>query len=108
MKLFHGSNIIVEKPKILQNGYYKDFGYGFYCTQFEKQAKRWALTKRKNQIVNQYNYIENPDLKIKIFSEMTEEWLQFIVDCRSGKSHSYDIEKAQWLMILSGIILKIM
>lgn len=91
MKLFHGSNIILEKPKILQNGYYKDFGYGFYCTQFEKQAKRWALTKRKNQIVNQYNYIENPDLKIKIFSEMTEEWLQFIVDCRSGKSHSYDI-----------------
>ena len=34
--LFHGSNIVVENPKILENGYYKDFGYGFYCTQFEK------------------------------------------------------------------------
>lgn len=25
---------------------YKDFGYGFYCINFEKQAKRWALTKK--------------------------------------------------------------
>lgn len=46
--IFHGSNVIVEHPQILENGYYKDFGYGFYCTQIEKQAKRWALTKRKN------------------------------------------------------------
>lgn len=41
--LFHGSNVIVRNPKILENGFYKDFGYGFYCTQFEKQAKRRAL-----------------------------------------------------------------
>lgn len=43
----HGSNVIVNKPKIITDGYYKDFGYGFYCTNFEKQAKRWALTKKK-------------------------------------------------------------
>lgn len=30
--LFHGSNVIVEKPQILQNGFYKDFGYGFYTS----------------------------------------------------------------------------
>lgn len=89
--LFHGSNIVVENPKILENGYYKDFGYGFYCTQFEKQARRWALTKRKKHIVNQYIYTENPKLKIKVFTEMTEEWLQFVVDCRRGKPHEYDI-----------------
>ena len=33
--LYHGSNVVVEKPKILINGFYKDFGYGFYCTYFE-------------------------------------------------------------------------
>ena len=44
--LFHGSNIKVEKPVIQVSGYYKDFGYGFYCTRLEKQAIRWALTKR--------------------------------------------------------------
>lgn len=89
--LFHGSNTVVEFPKILENGFYKDFGYGFYCTNIEKQAKRWALSKRKNHVVNQYLYRENPQLKIKVFTDMTEEWLQFIVDCRKGKKHDYDI-----------------
>ena len=44
--IYHGSNVEVSNPKILINGYYKDFGYGFYCTNIEKQAKRWALTKK--------------------------------------------------------------
>lgn len=52
--VYHGSNVIIETPQILENGFYKDFGYGFYCTNMEKQAKRWALTKRKNHIVNKY------------------------------------------------------
>lgn len=30
-------------------------------------------------------------LKIKIFDDMSEEWLQFIVDCRRGINHNYDI-----------------
>ena len=46
IKIYHGSNVAVPNPKILINGYYKDFGYGFYCTNIEKQAKRWALTKK--------------------------------------------------------------
>lgn len=89
--IFHGSNVIVEHPQILENGYYKDFGYGFYCTQIEKQAKRWALTKRKKHIVNKYKYTDNSELCVKIFTEMTEEWLQFIVNCRNGIKHDYDI-----------------
>ena len=26
MELFHGSSMIVQQPKVLINGYYKDFG----------------------------------------------------------------------------------
>ena len=89
--VFHGSNVEVSKPKILQNGFYKDFGYGFYCTKLEKQAKRWALTRKGNSIVNKYSYNENPNLKIKSFSEMTDEWLDFVVECRRGTLHDYDI-----------------
>lgn len=91
MILYHGSNVVVTTPQILENGFYKDFGYGFYCTIYEKQARRWAITKRKYHIVNIYEYKENTDLKTKIFDEMTEEWLQFIVDCRRGIKHPYDI-----------------
>lgn len=89
--LYHGSNVIVQKPQILINGHYKDFGYGFYCTNIEKQAKRWALTKRGASILNKYIYFENKNLKILTFSKMTDEWLEFVVDCRRGKEHNYDI-----------------
>lgn len=91
MELFHGSNMEVRSPKILTNGYYKDFGFGFYCTSLEKQAKRWALTKSKQHIVNIYNYQEDQELNKKYFSEMTEEWLDFVVACRHGESHGFDI-----------------
>ena len=89
--VYHGSNVEVSKPKILQNGFYKDFGYGFYCTNIEKQAKRWALTRKGDSIVNKYKYNENPDLQIKSFPEMTDEWLDFVVECRRGTLHRYDI-----------------
>ena len=91
MELFHGSNVVVDQPKIITDGYYKDFGYGFYCTNLEKQAKRWALVKQHGHVVNVYDYLENKSLNILVFGEMTDEWLDFIVHCRSGKSHTYDI-----------------
>lgn len=89
--IYHGSNVVVKNPRILINGYYKDFGYGFYCTNMNKQAKRWALTKSGKSIVNKYKYNQNTDLKICIFKEMTKEWLEFVVNCRRGKDHEYDI-----------------
>lgn len=91
MKLYHGSNVEVKVPEIKTIGYYKDFGYGFYCTAFEKQAVRWALTKRPDHFVSVYDYAENPSFKILSFSEMNEAWLDFVVACRGGVLHDYDI-----------------
>ena len=91
MEVYHGSNVVVNQPKIITDGYYKDFGYGFYCTNFEKQAKKWALTKKNNNIVNIYVYKENKKLNCLIFKEMTDEWLDFVVSSRRGMTHTYDI-----------------
>ena len=76
--IYHGSNVAVPNPRILINAYYKDFGYGFYCTNLEKQAKRWALTKKGASIVNNYSYAENRNLKSLCFEKMTEEWLELV------------------------------
>ena len=89
--VYHGSNVVVPEPKIMLNGHYKDFGYGFYCTNIKKQAKRWALTKRGESVVNTYSYADISTQNVKIFSEMTEEWLEFVVNCRRGIEHNYDI-----------------
>ena len=90
-RIYHGSNVEVEKPRILQNGFYKDFGYGFYCTNIEKQAKRWAITRKGDSVVNRYMYIPNSNLKVLSFMEMSDEWLDFVVACRKGIDHDYDI-----------------
>lgn len=91
MTVYHGSNQIVSEPKILTQGFYKDFGYGFYCTNIQKQAERWALTKNKKHIVNVYEYTSNDELKNLKFEKMTDEWLDFIAACRNGVEHTYDI-----------------
>ena len=89
--LYHGSNVAVERPQILVSGFYKDFGYGFYCTNIEKQARKWAMTKKGNSIVSIFSYHTREDLKVLSFPTMTDEWLDFVVDCRRGIKHDYDI-----------------
>ena len=89
--VYYGSNVEVSVPRILQNGFYKDFGYGFYCTGYEKQAKRWAMTRKGDSVINHYEYKADPKLKVLIFDEMTDEWLDFVADCRRGIEHDYDI-----------------
>lgn len=88
---YQGGNKVLDEPKIYLDGSYKDFGYGFYCTNFEKQAKRWALTKKNKHVMNVYSYTENKNLNCLIFKEMSDEWLDFVVSSRQGISHDYDI-----------------
>lgn len=88
--IYHGSYCEVKDPELKSGKYSKDFGTGFYCTILEDQAIKWAQ-KYETPIVNKYEYEENPSLKIKEYTLMTEEWLDFIINCRSGKKHNYDI-----------------
>ena len=91
MRLFHGTNTIVKNPEIRVAGYNKDFGFGFYCTNLERQAQRWAMAKRNPHIVCVYNYEPDDRLNVKSFHMMTDEWLDFVAACRHGESHPYDI-----------------
>ena len=90
MTVYHGGYQPVSQPEIRIGRNTKDFGPGFYCTIIKEQAQRWA--KRYNtKVVSIYDVKFYPSLNIKEFREMTDEWLDFIVDCRSGKAHDYDI-----------------
>ena len=92
MTLYHGSKEIVEYPEIRKARFNKDFYFGFYCTNIEKQAERWATRYGDKGYINKYEYTENTELKILKFEKMTEEWLDFIMNCRREKDDSdYDI-----------------
>ena len=85
MILYHGSKQIVEYPEIRKAQYNKDFYFGFYCTRLPEQAKRWASRYGGKGYLNCYEYTENDSLNYLHFEEMTDEWLDFIVQCRNGK-----------------------
>ena len=91
MLLYHASKEKVEIPEIRITKFTKDFSWGFYCTNNIEQAIRWANRGLGEPIVNFYEYIPNKNLKILKFEKMTNEWLDFIAYCRSGKKHDYDI-----------------
>lgn len=90
MTVYHGGYTAVAKPQIIKGRNTKDFGTGFYCTIIREQAERWAR-RYSTPIVSTYTVRLDTRLRILEFKEMTEEWLDFIIACRHGDPHPYDI-----------------
>lgn len=94
MTLYHASREIVYIPEIRKIGYQKDFSWGFYCTKNFEQAKRWALRSSQTEgkpTINYFEYTENLKLSIKKFDDVSDDWLDFIANCRNGKPHNFDV-----------------
>ena len=97
MKVYHGSYVEVPYPDIIHSRENVDFGKGFYTTPIYEQAEQWAKRFRKQNkkgIVSEYNFSENllSDVKVLTFESYSEEWLDFILQCRTCKGTTdYDI-----------------
>lgn len=97
MKVYHGSNIEVAKPDIIHSRKKVDFGQGFYITPIKEQAEKWCrqyIQRNKPGIVSIYNFDEKAyDKLISIlFESYSEEWLDFVFECRRGQDKSnYEI-----------------
>lgn len=98
--LFHGGSHIIITPEIREPVRTLDFGRGFYLTTSKEQAERWVRNRLKTPedegYVNSYRFdMEevNPDLKVKVFPEANEEWVDFVLANRmmEGFTHDYDI-----------------
>ena len=100
MILYHGSNVIVDKPKLIQQNRFLDFGFGFYTTTNKIQAVSFAdkVTKRRRsgqRAVSIYEIDEAvafSECSILRFAEPNETWLDFVSSNRSGnyEGESYD------------------
>lgn len=90
IEIYHGGYCAIEYPEIREDRYTKDFGPGFYCTSMKNQTQRWSL-RYDTPVISLYKFQIDPSLRILNFNEMTEEWLDFIVQCRKGIPHNYDI-----------------
>ena len=101
MLLYHGSNIEVSNPQIIESDRRLDFGKGFYLTSSYEQAKRWAeLTVKRRGTgkgfvsVFEFDDTSISDLKILHFTQAQKEWLEYVTMNRKNlniPNDDYDV-----------------
>ncbi len=89
MILYHGSYLEIQMPDLIHSRKNVDFGCGFYTTPIYEQAVKWCKKfkhRGKNGIISRYDFNEKAyhELKILKFDRYSEEWLDFIPNCRKG------------------------
>lgn len=92
MILYHGSNVIVSEPRLIEQNRFLDFGFGFYTTTNKAQAIGFAdkVTKRRkdgDKVVSIYELDENNAFavcSVLRFDSADEAWLDFVSENRSG------------------------
>jgi len=100
MLLYHGSNVVVEKPEIRVPNRNLDFGMGFYTTTNIEQAQSFSeiVCNRRGgkKVISTYEFdYENAmnTLGVKVFEKANNEWFDFVCDKRMGKyeGEEYDV-----------------
>jgi len=101
LKIYHGSTVPVEVPKIIKSNRKLDFGEGFYTTFNREQAERWSVRVSKRlktnvRIISEYEFdIEaaKKELRVVHFEKPDEIWLDFVSANRNGHvlPEPYDI-----------------
>ena len=99
MKLYHGSNVVVENILIIEANRRLDFGTGFYLIGDLSQSQRWAelTTERRGgrKAVSVFDFDRSAlkQLNILTFEKPDSRWLKYTVGNRttSGDNDAFDI-----------------
>ena len=102
MRLFHGSNVVVETIDLSKSKKYKDFGQAFYLSEDKEQALKMAEAKVIQfggiESISEFEfdekYLSDKRLNVRIFTEYSKEWAEFVFNNRNEEldySHDNDI-----------------
>jgi len=95
--LFHGSNVLFDRPTLEKARNRRDFGVGFYTTTLKSQAENWARNMTVRFGGEPYLYtceFELSDqLAVKEFQDINVEWLELVKENRmlGGIQHDFDV-----------------
>lgn len=92
MILYHGSNMVVTKPRQIAQNRFLDFGKGFYTTENRTQAISFAdkvfwRRREGSWIVSIYEFDDTAaftNCSLLRFDSPNEEWLNFVSANRNG------------------------
>ena len=90
IRLYHGSNVEIEKIDLSKSRPFKDFGKAFYLSANEQQAWERAYVAITllggNPYVTPFEFdeqlMDSCELKVMKFDAYTEEWADFIFSNR--------------------------
>lgn len=102
MRLYHGSNVMINEIDFSKCHPFKDFGCGFYLTDNLEHAMNMAhrrcIRKHGKECVTEFEFnFENAlqELRVKVFDRPSEEWAEFVMMNRNAAiqqpAHDYDI-----------------
>lgn len=101
MILYHGSNMTVDKPRLVAQNRYLDFGFGFYTTASQEQAVSFARKvayrrKTGSPTLNTYSVDEAVafmECRLLRFDGPDGAWLDFVAANRQGtyQGMQYDL-----------------
>ena len=105
LRLYHGSNVGIDRIDLQRGRRGKDFGQGFYLSADREQA--WLMAQRTvdreetgEATLTTYLFDETilakpQELKVKVFEGYSTEWAAFILKNRQNRTHQsahdYDI-----------------
>ena len=98
--IYHGSNLVIDKPRLVLQNHALDFGRGFYTTENETQAISFAekvFRRRKvgEPVVSIYEFDENSAFSVCSFLRFDapdEAWLDFVSANRNRVYHGENYE----------------
>ena len=95
MILYHGSFLEIAKPDLVHSRPNVDFGRASMSRRCMNRRRSGVVSSNawEDGIVSRYEYDERREAELKTlkFDSYSEEWLDFILNCRSGKdSTDYD------------------
>jgi hypothetical protein len=90
IKIFHGTDHIIEVPDINIGNPHNDYGKGFYCTKVHELAREWACKKNTDGFVNTY-YLDTKELKVLNLLDGNHtvlNWIALLLQFRTFKLNS--------------------
>ncbi len=101
IKLMHGSDHVIPKPKTGLGSPNNDYGRGFYCTRDNEMACEWACKKNTDGFVNVYSF---DDKGLKTLNLLSKEysvlnWIAILLQHRTFDLSSEMAANARKLLI---------
>ena len=100
MTLYHGSNQSFDNVDLSKSKDRRDFGKGFYTTTIREQALQWGYNMfnrfdGEGIFLYEFDFSPSGNLKSKLFSEISDEWFDFILSNRVSNVLQHDFDFVQ-------------